>query len=59
MITLPCLLTPHPGVNKVDISLEQQSVLVDADEAQGATYDAVLEKIKKTGRTVKGGETIA
>lgn len=46
------------GVEKVEISLEHQSVLVDADKAQGASYDAVLEKIKKTGRTVKGGETV-
>lgn len=45
------------GIEKVDISLESQSVIVDADQSK-ATYEAVLEKIKKTGRTVKGGETL-
>lgn len=47
-----------PGVEKVDISLEQQTVLVTADTSRGATYEAVLAKISKTGRTVKSGETV-
>ena len=46
------------GVDSVDISLEAQSVVVTAQPTSGATYEAVLEKIKKTGRTVKGGETV-
>lgn len=52
-------LTRGIGVESVDISLEKQTVLVAADPTQGATYDAVLQKITKTGRTVKGGETVA
>lgn len=52
-------MTRGIGVESVDISLEKQTVLVGADPTQGATYDAVLQKITKTGRTVKGGETVA
>ncbi|KAI8065640.1 heavy metal-associated domain-containing protein [Gongronella butleri] len=37
------------GIEKVDISLEQQSVVVDT----ALPRETVLEAIKKTGKTVK------
>ena len=43
-----------PGVKSYDVSLEKQKVDVVAAEALG--YTDVLEKIKKTGKTVSAGE---
>ncbi|ODQ80400.1 hypothetical protein BABINDRAFT_161346 [Babjeviella inositovora NRRL Y-12698] len=51
------VLTKTEGVKKIDISLETQLVNVTTDES--LTYDAVLEKIAKTGKKVLGGKTIA
>lgn len=42
------------GINSVNIDMEKQTVLVEGD----ISYEAALEKIKKTGRTVNGGETL-
>lgn len=44
------------GVKEINISLEKQSV--DVITAPDVSYDAVLEKIKKTGKEVRGGETV-
>ena len=42
------------GVKSYDVSLETQTAeIITADYL---TYDTVLEKIKKTGKTVKSGE---
>lgn len=38
-----------PGVERYEVSLEKQSVVVYPTTA---TYDEVLEKIKKTGKEV-------
>lgn len=53
------MLTECLGVESIDIDMEKQTVLVSADPQLGATYDAVLEKITKTGKTVHGGEVLA
>ncbi|ORY81967.1 copper chaperone taha [Protomyces lactucae-debilis] len=53
------VLTKMEGVETIDIDMEKQTVLVSADPGLGATYDAVLEKIKKTGKTVHGGEVVS
>ncbi|KAA8909251.1 hypothetical protein TRICI_004563 [Trichomonascus ciferrii] len=45
------------GVKDVQISLPEQSVKVKAGD--NVTYDKVLETIKKTGKTVNDGKTIA
>lgn len=42
------LLTCNLGVNKIDIDLEKQEVVVDTELAR----DTVLEAIKKTGKKV-------
>lgn len=42
------LLTYNLGVNKIDIDLEKQEVVVDTELAR----DTVLEAIKKTGKKV-------
>jgi len=42
------------GVTSFDVSLEKQEVIVTGP----ATYDTVLEKIKKTGKEVRSGVTI-
>ena len=42
------------GVRKIDISLEEQRVNVEADRS----YDDVLATIKKTGKEVKGGKEV-
>jgi copper chaperone CopZ len=44
----------HVGVSKVDISLEDQVVKVDAS----IPYEEVEQAIKKTGKTVKSGKVI-
>jgi len=47
------VLSRMPGVDKFDISLEQQTVVV---EASTATQQEVLETIKKTGKAVSIAE---
>ena len=42
----------HVGVKSYDVSLESQTADVYADE--GLEYETVLEKIKKTGKTITG-----
>ncbi|EJD54263.1 copper chaperone taha [Auricularia subglabra TFB-10046 SS5] len=42
------------GVDSFDVSLEKQEVVVNT----GLPYDAVLERIKKTGKEVLSGETV-
>jgi len=42
------------GIDKVDISMENQTVFVTT---KTATYDEVLEKIQKTGKTVTAMES--
>lgn len=44
----------EPDVSDIDISLENQTVDLDST----LPYDTVLEKIKKTGKEVKGGRII-
>lgn len=39
----------YPGIKSYDVNLEKEEVMVTADEA---TYEYVLEKIKKTGKEV-------
>ena len=67
-IPLPFPLSPHSnhddltdkfdggiiGIKSYNVSLETQTADVYADEEVG--YEAVLEKIKKTGKTVVKGE---
>jgi copper chaperone len=43
------------GVDSFDVSLEKQQVVVKGS----ASYDTVLEKIKKTGKEVKNGTVIS
>ncbi|CAO3636480.1 unnamed protein product [Cunninghamella echinulata] len=43
------------GIEKVDISLEDQTVLVNTD----LPLDTVLEAIKKTGKTVNSYSEVA
>lgn len=45
-----------PGVDKIDANLETQTVDVYTESVD---YETVLEKIKKTGKEVTGGKTIA
>ncbi len=42
------------GVESYEVSLEHQTAEIKA--ADDLSYDTVLEKIKKTGKTVKSGE---
>ncbi|KAL8764596.1 MAG: hypothetical protein Q9209_007965 [Squamulea sp. 1 TL-2023] len=42
------------GVKQYDVSLESQTADIYAEE--GLPYETVLEKIKKTGKTVVKGE---
>lgn len=42
------------GVKSYNVSLENQTADVTADES--LSYEQVLEKIKKTGKTVNSGE---
>lgn len=51
---LSLLLTVHPGVKSYDISLENQTASIVTEDS--LDYDTVLEKIKKTGKTVNSGE---
>jgi copper chaperone len=43
------------GIESYDVSLEKQEVIVKT----GIDYETILAKIKKTGKEVKSGETIA
>lgn len=45
------------GVNSFDVSLEKQSVLVDARD--DLAFDTVRERIARTGKEIKGGSTVA
>ncbi|TPX35336.1 hypothetical protein SmJEL517_g02242 [Synchytrium microbalum] len=45
------VLTKTPGVQKVDISLEKQEVLVQTDAS--LDQNAVFEAIKKSGKPVE------
>ncbi|KAL7776581.1 hypothetical protein CFE70_006997 [Pyrenophora teres f. teres 0-1] len=47
-------LTVFSGVESFNVSLETQTAEVTA--ADSLDYETVLEKIKKTGKTVKSGE---
>jgi copper chaperone len=42
------------GVESYNVSLETQTAEIQA--ADSLSYDTVLEKIKKTGKTIKSGE---
>ncbi|KAF9693835.1 hypothetical protein EKO04_008454 [Ascochyta lentis] len=42
------------GVKSYDVSLETQSANIVTEDS--LSYETVLEKIKKTGKTVKSGE---
>ncbi|KAJ7905539.1 copper chaperone taha, partial [Mycena olivaceomarginata] len=44
----------NAGVDEFTVSLEKQEVLVTGPIA----YDTLLEKIKKTGKEVRSGETL-
>jgi copper chaperone len=48
------LITMFPGVKSYNVSLETQSADIVTEES--LDYDTVLEKIKKTGKTVKSGQ---
>ncbi|KAH8922815.1 copper chaperone taha [Atractiella rhizophila] len=50
------VLKKTEGVESFDISLEKQEVIVNANAS--APYETVLEKIKKTGKTVNSGEVV-
>jgi len=43
------------GLESFDVSLEKQTVIVHPTTA---TYEEVLEKIKKTGKEVRSGKTV-
>jgi len=47
-------LSKADGIDSYDVSLEKEEVIVRGP----ATYDYVLEKIKKTGKEVRSGETV-
>jgi copper chaperone len=48
------MLTISAGVESYNVSLETQTAEIQA--ADSLTYETVLEKIKKTGKTVNSGE---
>jgi copper chaperone len=48
------ILTTTPGVKNYNVSLDTQTADITTDDS--VTYEAVLEKIKKTGKTVNTGE---
>jgi copper chaperone len=55
--TADCAITDsnkHAGVESYNVSLESQTAEITA--ADSLDYQTVLEKIKKTGKTVKSGE---
>ena len=45
---------PNAGVKSFNVSLETQTADIVTEDS--LSYEAVLEKIKKTGKTVKSGE---
>ena len=45
---------PNTGVKSYNVSLENQTADIVAEDS--LSYETVLEKIKKTGKTVKSGE---
>jgi copper chaperone len=45
---------PNAGVKSYNVSLENQTADIVAEDS--LSYETVLEKIKKTGKTVKSGE---
>ncbi|KAK9449491.1 uncharacterized protein V1518DRAFT_427170 [Limtongia smithiae] len=51
------VLTKMQGVNDIKITLEDQKVVVKTEES--VSYDDVLNQIKKSGKQVRSGETIA
>ncbi|KAK9457347.1 hypothetical protein V1511DRAFT_493363 [Dipodascopsis uninucleata] len=51
------VLNKLDGVNDVQITLEDQNVVVKT--ADDITYDAVLAQIKKSGKEVRSGKTVA
>jgi copper chaperone len=52
----PCEICSNhvAGVESYNVSLETQTAEIQA--ADSLSYDTVLEKIKKTGKTIKSGE---
>ncbi|KAI0344294.1 copper chaperone taha, partial [Trametopsis cervina] len=48
------VLQKAEGVSSFDVSLDKQEVLVTGT----IPYDTLLEKIKKTGKEVRSGETL-
>lgn len=46
-------LTVTTGVKSYNVSLDTQTAEIVAEDS--LSYDTVLEKIKKTGKTVKSG----
>lgn len=48
------LTAANSGVKKYDVSLDTQTADVTTDDT--LSYEQVLEKIKKTGKTVNSGE---
>jgi len=51
------VLTRLDGVNKVEISLENQKVLVDASPE--VPYQTIYDKIAKTGKPIHYGKEVA
>ncbi|EKM55585.1 uncharacterized protein PHACADRAFT_256312 [Phanerochaete carnosa HHB-10118-sp] len=49
------VLKKTEGIDSFDVSLEKQEVIVKGS----IEYDALLEKIKKTGKEVRSGQTVA
>ena len=48
------LANDDPGVKEYDVSLPNQTADITTDDS--LSYEQVLEKIKKTGKTVNSGE---
>jgi copper chaperone len=53
-LALRSLLTIFTGVKSYNVSLENQTAEIITEDS--LSYDTVLEKIKKTGKTVNSGE---
>ena len=51
---IPVTVKMRTGVKDYTVSLDSQTADVTAEES--LSYEAVLEKIKKTGKTVNSGE---
>ncbi|KAL8711628.1 MAG: hypothetical protein Q9220_004038 [cf. Caloplaca sp. 1 TL-2023] len=49
------VLKKMEGISKYEVSLTEQTADIYTPQEGGAAYEAVLEKIKKTGKEVKGG----